>query len=56
MCPILVERPICTCPACDRDMFEGDELFDIEGEEVCEDCADEWFEEFKRTNKRELRW
>lgn len=61
MYDILVERPVCTCDECDKDMFEGEEIFTVEDWrgreiEVCEDCADEWLKNYKSQHRRVLAW
>lgn len=57
---MLVERPICTCDNCNMDLYEGQTAYSVEYSRgyalVCEDCADEWFEEYKKEHGRELKW
>lgn len=57
---MLKERPICACGMCSMDLYEGQMVYPIEyfrgTELVCEACADEWFEKYKKENGKELTW
>ena len=36
-------KPKAYCSHCDKDLYEGDALYDINGEYWCEDCLDDEF-------------
>ena len=49
------ERYEAMCPKCDicGEAIMGDYEYHIDGERMCEDCADDWWEETKAEAKRE---
>ena len=36
-------KPKAYCSYCDKDLYEGDAIYDINGEYLCEDCLDDEF-------------
>lgn len=37
----------CFCRECDAELYEGELYFSIEGEILCENCANDWLENCK---------
>lgn len=37
------EQPIYFCDECNGDIYEGDSIFKIDGDKICEDCLDSYF-------------
>lgn len=35
--------PVATCDCCGSPLYEGDYLYTISGEELCEDCANDGY-------------
>lgn len=45
------DEPLCFCDVCNGDLYEGDEIFKIEGDNICKggDCLEEHFSYAKHT-------
>ena len=41
-------KPVMYCPWCGESMYEGEYAYTIDGEEVCEACANAWLDDKKR--------
>jgi formylmethanofuran dehydrogenase subunit E len=50
---VLYDEPkmiyVTRCTNCHEDISLGYDYYDIDGLILCEDCAHEWFEQFRRT-------
>lgn len=37
------------CDQCNGDLYEGDTVYKIDGDVICEDCLGDYFSSFKQT-------
>ena len=37
----------CKCAICGEDLYEGEDIYVVEDEVLCVDCAEEWFADHK---------
>lgn len=38
-CPNAEERLVCHCDFCNAEIYEGTDMYDIDGTYICEDCV-----------------
>jgi hypothetical protein len=43
------EEPLATCVMCECDLYEGEDVYCINGEYICENCIEEYYKEYKVT-------
>lgn len=41
------ESVVATCAMCECNLYEGEEVYEINGEYICENCIADYYEEFK---------
>ena len=42
------------CPECMYEFYEGDPVEEVDGQDMCLDCADDWYARLRKSNKRTL--
>ena len=42
------------CPECKYEFYEGDPVEEVDGQNMCLDCADDWYAALRKSNKRIL--
>jgi len=48
------EPPVCHCFGCGREIWHGTILYDYDGEEMCEECFEDWITDFLYHNHTEM--
>lgn len=43
------EEPVAKCGMCECDLYEGEDVYCINGEYICENCIEEYYKEYKVT-------
>lgn len=47
-------KEVCKCCYCEDSIYEGEEIYDIDGDIIHEDCLRDWARIFKKEAKMEV--